>query len=213
VQPRREAKAGEPHLSGIADEYVLRLYIFMDEAVPVGLAERRCQVNGEAQNLLQIERLIPGPLEHTVERLAARVGENQHGSSFLTRQREGPGGPCGIKLGGERVFVLQASQGLRRRRFRGGRDCQQGRWVAGLAGPVKREVRSSADWLQNVLGSSCHLRASRSESDPAHQLNLAPGAGSGEDLACIRGEITRSILEDGIPGASQGDSEHRNWDG
>jgi sulfopyruvate decarboxylase TPP-binding subunit len=72
--------------------------------------------------VLQIERLIPAPLKHTVERLAARVGENQDCSPFMTRQREGLGCPSGIKFGGERVFVLQASQGLGRWRFRGGCD-------------------------------------------------------------------------------------------
>jgi len=38
-----------------------------------------------------------------------------------------------------------------------------------------------------------------SERKPAGQLNLAPSASSGQDLAHIVGEITRRILEDGIP--------------
>ena len=45
--------------------------------------------------------------------------------------------------------------------------------------------------------------ATRSESKPAHQLNLPRGAGGGQDLARVSGEITRGILEDGIPGSSQ----------
>src|SRR5580700_3713612 len=45
--------------------------------------------------------------------------------------------------------------------------------------------------------------ATRSESKPAHQLNLPRGAGGGQDLAGVSGEITRRILEDGIPGSSQ----------
>jgi hypothetical protein len=37
-----------------------------------------------------------------------------------------------------------------------------------------------------------------SERKPADQLNLARSAGGGEDLACVSGEITRRVLEDGI---------------
>ena len=43
-----------------------------------------------------------------------------------------------------------------------------------------------------------------SESKPADQLNLAPGAGGGQDLACVIGKITRRILENGIPVPSKG---------
>ena len=35
-------------------------------------------------------------------------------------------------------------------------------------------------------------------------MNLARGAGGGQDLAYVIGEITRRILEDGIPVTSQG---------
>ena len=44
----------------------------------------------------------------------------------------------------------------------------------------------------------------RSERKPAGQLNLAPGAGGGQDLACVIGEITRRIFEDGIPVTPKG---------
>src|SRR5580658_780438 len=43
-----------------------------------------------------------------------------------------------------------------------------------------------------------------SERKPAGQLNLAPCANRGQNLACVSGEITRRILEDGIPGTSEG---------
>src|SRR5580698_2002205 len=43
----------------------------------------------------------------------------------------------------------------------------------------------------------------RSESKPAHQLNLPRRSGGGQDLARVSCEITRRILEDGIPGSSQ----------
>src|SRR5580698_4663819 len=45
--------------------------------------------------------------------------------------------------------------------------------------------------------------STRSESKPAHQLNLPRRSGGGQDLAGVRGEITRRILEDGIPRSSQ----------
>jgi hypothetical protein len=42
-------------------------------------------------------------------------------------------------------------------------------------------------------------RIGRLLNTPAGQLNLAPGADGGQDLACVIGEITRRIFEDGIP--------------
>ena len=42
-----------------------------------------------------------------------------------------------------------------------------------------------------------------SEPKPASQLNLAAGAGGGQDLAGVGGEIARRILEDGVPVTSQ----------
>ena len=43
-----------------------------------------------------------------------------------------------------------------------------------------------------------------SERKPTSQLNLASGANSGQDLACVSGEISRRIFEDGIPVTPQG---------
>ena len=43
-----------------------------------------------------------------------------------------------------------------------------------------------------------------SERKPAGQLNLAPGADGGQNLASVIGEITRRILEHGVPVTSQG---------
>src|SRR5580698_3550066 len=42
-----------------------------------------------------------------------------------------------------------------------------------------------------------------SERKAADQLNLPSGAGCSQDLACVSGEITCGILEDGIPSSSQ----------
>ena len=57
-QSGRDAKAGEPHVTGVVDERVLRLDVFMDQTAPVGMAERRRQANGKAQKARQIERLL-----------------------------------------------------------------------------------------------------------------------------------------------------------
>ena len=43
-----------------------------------------------------------------------------------------------------------------------------------------------------------------SERKPTSQLNLASGANSGQDLACVSAEIPGRIFEDGIPVTPQG---------
>jgi hypothetical protein len=47
-QSGRYAKAGQPYASGVVNDYVLRLNVLVDQAALVGMAERRCQVNGKA---------------------------------------------------------------------------------------------------------------------------------------------------------------------
>src|ERR1700721_2911743 len=69
----------------------------------------------------------------------------------MTRDLERLARPCGIKLGCERVFVLKTSQTLGRGRFCGRSNRQKGHWIAALPTAVKREVRSFADWLQDVM--------------------------------------------------------------
>ena len=96
------------------------------------------------------------PLQNAVERLTARVGENQDRPSFVTRERQRLGRPCGLEFGCERVFVLKASQTLGQRLFCGRSYYQDGRRVAVLPGAVKREFRAIADRFQHVLGSRCH---------------------------------------------------------
>src|SRR5580698_1317998 len=108
-QPGRDAKAGEPYLIRAVGKYVLRLDVFVDQPALVSVAERRCQVSGKAQKMHQIERLLLALLKNAVERLAARVGENQDCPPFLTRERQRLGSPRGLQFGGERVFVLEAS--------------------------------------------------------------------------------------------------------
>src|SRR5580700_10256011 len=115
------------------------------------VAERRRQVNGKAQKTRQIERLLPVLLQNVVERLTAWVGENKDSPSIVTRERKRLGRPRGLKFGCERMFVLQASQTLGRRRFCGRSNRQKRHWIAALAAAVKSEFRSIADWLQHVV--------------------------------------------------------------
>ena len=138
------------------DEHVLGPDVFVDQTAPMGMAERRRQVNAKAQKMRQIERLPAIPIENAVERLTAWVGENEDGPSFVTRERQRLGCPGGLKLGCERVFVLKTSQTLWPRRFRGWRNGQKRHWITALPGAVKREFRSIADRFQHILGSGCH---------------------------------------------------------
>ena len=70
-----------------------------------------------ARNRGTSSALLPVPIENAVERFAARVGENKNGPSFVARERQRFGRPCGLKFGRERVFVLKASQTLEQRLF------------------------------------------------------------------------------------------------
>ena len=52
-QPGRDAKAGEPDMAGVAawfqrDEHVLGVDVFVDQTALMDVAERSCQVNGNA---------------------------------------------------------------------------------------------------------------------------------------------------------------------
>ena len=140
----------------VVDEHVLGLEVFVDQTMLVGMAERRCQVNGKGQKTRQIERLVPVPLKNAVERLTARIGKNKDCPPFVTRERQRLRRPRGLKFGCEREFVLKASQTPGRRWFCGRSDHQKGHWIAALPRAVQREFRSIADGLQHVLRSCCH---------------------------------------------------------
>jgi hypothetical protein len=115
------------------------------------MAERRRQVNGKPEETRQIERPLPVLLQNAVERFTAWVSKNKDCPPIMTRDLERLGRPCGIKFGGEHVFVLKTSQTLRRRRFCGRSNRQKGHWITALPAAVKSEFRSIADWLQQVV--------------------------------------------------------------
>jgi len=79
-------------------------------------------------------------IKDPIQGLAPRVFEYEHCPPLLTSERQRPGGPRRIKIGGERVLVLEPPQALRRRLFCGERYCQDREWVAVLPAAVKGEL-------------------------------------------------------------------------
>ena len=84
----------------------------------------------------------------------------------------------------------------------------QGKPTSPVASNVLLQVDAKLYRVPNVEGRRRRLficeAGAPSEGKPADQLNLARGAGGGQDLALVIGEITRRILEDGIPVTSKG---------
>jgi hypothetical protein len=74
----------------------------------------------------------------------------------VTRERHGPGGPRGIKVGGECVFVLEPPQALSRRLFRGESHRKERKGIAVLPATVKGGLRAFAQSLQHISGTHCH---------------------------------------------------------
>ena len=95
-----------------------------------------------------------------IQRLAAGVLEHEHRTPFVARERQRPDCPGGIQFGGERVFVLEPPQALRRRLFRGERHRQDRRGLAVLPAPVKRELPAFPQGLQRVSATHRHGAAS-----------------------------------------------------
>ena len=86
-QPRRDAEAGKPYLTSLADQNVLRLDVLMDEALPMGLAKRRRQADGDRQETIEIDRPSALLLDHAIQGLATRVLKNKGRSPQMTGQR------------------------------------------------------------------------------------------------------------------------------
>src|SRR5437868_4688767 len=53
----RNPEASEPYVFSVVDEHISRLDVLMYEAVPMDLAERFRQADGDAQEARQVERL------------------------------------------------------------------------------------------------------------------------------------------------------------
>ena len=98
-EPGRDAKAGEPHVPGVVDKCVRGLDVLMDEALPVGLAKRCRQADGNAQEAGQIDRLSLVLLDDPIQGFAAWILENEDRSPLVTSQRERLSCPCRIEFG------------------------------------------------------------------------------------------------------------------
>ena len=68
-------------MAGAVNEYIFGLDIFVDQTTLVGMAERRCQVNGKAQEMRQIERCSRSAPECGLE--AHRQDRRERGLSVL----------------------------------------------------------------------------------------------------------------------------------
>ena len=129
-QSRRYAKTGEAEIAGSIDEHIRGFDVLVDEAAPVCLAECRRQARGEPQEPPEIE----GAAEQAIEGLAAAVLEHESSASAMANKRQRPSRPPGIKVGGERVFVLEA---LEARKVRSPGDEGEDRdWISGMPGAV-----------------------------------------------------------------------------
>jgi hypothetical protein len=111
----RNPESSEPRVAGVVDEDIRRLYILMNEPLLMHLTECFCQPNGGAKEASQVERLPLATLKNPIQRLTARVFENEDHPPFVTGNGQRLGRPRGIEFGCERVFVLEPSNALRRR--------------------------------------------------------------------------------------------------
>ncbi len=132
---RGDAEAGEPDAAEIpVDEHVGRLDVLVNEAAGVHVAARHRERDRDAQEIRQGQRLT----EQQVERLAARVVQDQRHPIAIVGERERPRGPTGIQHAPQRVFMLEQFYRLDGGLFAAGRD-QEDRIEPIGGAPVKRE--------------------------------------------------------------------------
>jgi hypothetical protein len=104
-QARCDAKPGEPHVSIRAVHHNISwLDVFVDEPALMKLAQSRGNSDSEAQEASYLH----GPTEQTVERLAARIVEHQHGPTGVAHEGQRPRRPCPVELIFQLVFVREA---------------------------------------------------------------------------------------------------------
>jgi hypothetical protein len=127
----------------------------MNEAPAVHSPESGRQSNGDAQDASQFERSVAS-LKDPIQGLAAGIRENEHRPTVMTSDLHRPGCPRGIKVGGERAFVLELPKALGRGTFRGGCDDQDGGWVTRLVAPVERKLPAVPQRLQEITGVFWH---------------------------------------------------------
>ena len=122
-QTRGDAEPGEPRPSVRAvHQDIGRLDVLVDEAALVRLAHGRGDADGEAQEASRLHRFAHEPLQ----RLAARILEQQRRSAAFAGKRERPRSPCGVELVPQFIFVGEALEDGRGRALRGGQHHQHG---------------------------------------------------------------------------------------
>jgi len=128
------------------------LEVLVDQAPPVHPAQRGREADGNSQEALQLQRAA----EEAVERLATGVGEQQHRPALLGHQRQGLGGPVGIELISQGVFVLQPPEAGRAGALRHRHDYENCRQIRLSCMPVPATAEDEfpvlANRLQNVVG-------------------------------------------------------------
>ena len=86
-------------MTRVVDKCVLWLDVFMDEALPVGLAKRCRQTDGDAQEASQIDRLSLVLLDYPIQGFTTWILKNEDRSPLVTSQRERLSCPCRIEFG------------------------------------------------------------------------------------------------------------------
>jgi hypothetical protein len=127
----------------------------MNKSAAVHSSKSGRQSNGDAQDARQFERSVAS-LEDPIQGLAARIRENEHRPTVPTSDLHGPGCPRGIKVGGERAFVLELPKALGRGLFCGGCDDQDGGWVTRLVAPVERKLSAVPQALEEIINMFWH---------------------------------------------------------
>jgi hypothetical protein len=119
-------------------------------------ASKSCrQPNGDAQDAGQFERLFVAPLKDPIRELAAGILEDEHRPAVARGDLQ-PGCPRGIKVGGERAFVLEPPETLGRRLLCGGCDDQDGGLFTRLVTAVKSQLPVVPQLLQQVTNMLWH---------------------------------------------------------
>ena len=102
------------------------------------LAQRGDDADGEAQEAARLHRRAEQP----IERLAARILEQQHGSTAFAGKRQRPRRPCGVELVPQFIFVGEAIEDGRGRALHSRQHGQKGAAaaVAVLAPPPAEDA-------------------------------------------------------------------------
>jgi hypothetical protein len=141
---------------GVVDQHIRRLDVLMNEALAVDASESRRQPDGNAQDARQFERSSFALLKNPIQGLAAGIRKKEHRPTCATDDLQRPGCPRGIKVGCERVFVLELPEALGLRLFCGGCDDQDGGGITRLATPVQRKLPAFPQPLQEITNMLWH---------------------------------------------------------